>query len=83
MQPSGNTSPAKFSKSRITPVIAGVDSLYIGYFGEVREDVMAYVLIALLAILIFLSVSDFVEAVTEGTAEWERARDLSKKHPAR
>jgi hypothetical protein len=44
---------------------------------------MAYVLIALLAILIFLSVSDFVEAVTEGTAEWERARDLSKKHPAR
>jgi len=44
---------------------------------------VAYVLIALLAVLIFLSLSDFVETVTERTAEWERARNLSRKHTAR
>lgn len=44
---------------------------------------MAYLLIALLGVLIFLCFSDVVEAVIRATAEWERARVLSKKHPAR
>jgi hypothetical protein len=44
---------------------------------------IAYVLIALLAVLIFLCISDVVQVVARATAEWERLRDLSKKHPAR
>jgi hypothetical protein len=44
---------------------------------------IAYVLIALLAVLIFLCISDVVQVVTRAAAEWERVRDLSKKHPAR
>lgn len=44
---------------------------------------MAYVLIVLLAALIFLCVSDVVEAITEATARWERARHSSKRDLAR
>jgi hypothetical protein len=44
---------------------------------------MAYVLIAILAVLIFLSVSDIVPALEQAAAELERARGLSRKHPAR
>jgi hypothetical protein len=40
---------------------------------------MAYVLIVLLAVLIFLAMSDFVEGVTQATGELERARSFSKK----
>jgi hypothetical protein len=40
---------------------------------------MAYILIALLAVLIFLAMSDFVEGITQATAEWERARSFTKK----
>ena len=40
----------------------------------------AYLAIALLAVLIFLCISDVVEVITQATGEWERARDLSKKH---
>ena len=40
---------------------------------------MAYLLIALMAVLVFLAMSDFVEGVTQATAEWERARSFSKK----
>ena len=43
---------------------------------------IAYVLIALLAVLIFLCISDVVQVVTRATAEWERVKDLSKKNPA-
>ena len=44
---------------------------------------MAYVLIAILAVLIFLSVSDIVTALERAAAELERAKGLSKKQPAR
>ena len=44
---------------------------------------MAYVLIFLLAVLIFLSISDVVPAVERASVEWERTKDLSKKHAAR
>ena len=44
---------------------------------------MAYVLIVLLAVLIFLCIPDVVEVITQATAEWQRAKDLSKKHLAR
>lgn len=44
---------------------------------------IAYLLIALLAVLIFLCISDVVEVITEAAGEWVRARDLSKKHLAR
>ena len=44
---------------------------------------MAYVVIILLAVLIFLCISDVVEAITDATAEWERARHFSKKHLVR
>jgi hypothetical protein len=47
--------------------------------GGVEEIAMAYVLIVLLAVLIFLSMSDFVEGVTQATGELERARSFSKK----
>lgn len=43
---------------------------------------IAYLLIVLLAVLIFLCISDVVQVITQATAEWERARDLSKKHLA-
>ena len=39
---------------------------------------MAYVLIVLLAVLIFLCISDVVQVITQATVEWERSRDLSK-----
>jgi hypothetical protein len=44
---------------------------------------MAYVLIALLGVLIFLSVSDVVPVVERAIAEWEGTKSLSKKHAAR
>jgi hypothetical protein len=44
---------------------------------------MAYILIALLGVLIFLCISDFVQVITQATAEWERARVSSKKHQVR
>ena len=45
---------------------------------------MAYLVIAMLSILIFLCFSDVVEVITEATGQWERARNLSKKqHAAR
>jgi hypothetical protein len=44
---------------------------------------MAYVLIVLLAVLIFLSISDVVPVVGRAAGEWERAKDLSKKNAAR
>jgi hypothetical protein len=44
---------------------------------------MAYVLIALLSILIFLCFSDVVEVITEATGQWERARNVGKRHAAR
>jgi hypothetical protein len=47
--------------------------------GGDEEIAMAYLLIALMAVLIFLAMSDFVEGVTQATAEWERARSFSKK----
>jgi hypothetical protein len=42
-----------------------------------------YLAIVLLAVLIFLCVSDVVEVITDATGEWERARDLSRKHATR
>jgi len=36
-----------------------------------------------LAVLIFLCVPDVVQVVVQAVSEWERANDLSKKHPAR
>ena len=44
---------------------------------------MAYFLIALFSVLIFLCFSDVVEVITEATGEWGRARNLSKKHATR
>lgn len=44
---------------------------------------MAYFLIALLSVLIFLCFSDVVEAISEATGQWGRARNLSKKHATR
>jgi hypothetical protein len=45
---------------------------------------MAYFLIALLSVLIFLCFSEIVEVITEAAGQWERARDLSKRqHAAR
>lgn len=44
---------------------------------------MAYVLIALLSVLIFLCFSDVVEVITEATGQLGRARNLSRKHAAR
>jgi hypothetical protein len=44
---------------------------------------MTYVLIAVLAVLIFLCVPDVVQVVGQAASEWKRANDLSKKHPAR
>jgi hypothetical protein len=41
---------------------------------------MAYFLIALLSVLIFLCFSDVVEVISEATGGWGRARNLSKKH---
>ena len=39
---------------------------------------MAYVLIALLSILIFLCFSDVVEVITEAMGQWERARNVGR-----
>jgi len=44
---------------------------------------ITYVLIAVLAVLIFLSIPDVVQVIGQATYEWERAKDLSKKNPAR
>ena len=44
---------------------------------------MAYVVIAMLSILIFLCFSDVVDVIAEATGQWERARNLSKKHATR
>jgi len=44
---------------------------------------ITYVLIVVLAVLIFLCVPDVVQVVVQAVSEWERANDLSKKHPAR
>jgi hypothetical protein len=45
---------------------------------------MAYFLLALLSVLIFLCFSDVVEVITEAAGQWERARNLSKRqHAAR
>jgi cell division FtsZ-interacting protein ZapD len=44
---------------------------------------MAYVLVLLLALLIFLSISDVVPVLERAATKWERAKDLSKKHAAR
>ena len=45
---------------------------------------MAYFLITLLSVLIFLCFSDVVEVITEAAGQWERARNLSKRqHAAR
>lgn len=41
---------------------------------------MTYVLIMLLAVLIFLSMSDFVEGVAQATAELARSKGSAKKH---
>ena len=43
---------------------------------------ITYVLIAVLAVLIFLCIPDFVQTIGQATYEWERAKDLSKKSPA-
>jgi hypothetical protein len=44
---------------------------------------IAYFLIALLTVLIFLCISDVVQVVAQAIAEWRRARDLSRKQLAR
>lgn len=44
---------------------------------------MAYLLIAILAVLIFLAISDIVPALEQAAAELERARDLSRKRLVR
>ena len=41
---------------------------------------MTYLLITLLAVLIFLCIPDVVQVVTQGTAELAKARVSSKKH---
>ncbi len=43
----------------------------------------AYLVITLLALLIFLCISDVVEVVTRAAAEWERAKDFSKRNLVR
>jgi hypothetical protein len=42
-----------------------------------------YLAIVLLAVMIFLCISDVVEVITQATADWQRARDLSRKHATR
>lgn len=42
-----------------------------------------YLAIVLLAVMIFLCIPDVVEAIARATGEWERARDLSRKHATR
>lgn len=44
---------------------------------------MTYIVIAVLAVLIFLCIPDVVQVVGQAADEWERANDVSKKHPAR
>jgi hypothetical protein len=44
---------------------------------------ITYVLIAVLAVLIFLCFPDVVQVVGQAASEWDKARDLSKKHLAR
>lgn len=44
---------------------------------------ITYVLIAVLAVLIFLCIPDVVQVVGEAASQWERANDLSRKHHAR
>jgi hypothetical protein len=44
---------------------------------------MAYFLIVLLSMLIFLCFSDVVEVITEASAQRERARVYSRKHAVR
>jgi hypothetical protein len=41
---------------------------------------MTYVAITVLAVLVFLSVSDFVEGVARTTAELSTTKSLLKKH---
>jgi hypothetical protein len=43
----------------------------------------AYLAITLLAVLIFLCISDVVDVITRATSEFEKARDLSRKHATR
>ena len=44
---------------------------------------ITYLLIAVLAVLIFLSLPDFVQGMGQAASEWGKASDLSKKHHAR
>lgn len=44
---------------------------------------MAYFLIVLLSMLIFLCFSNVVEVITEASAQREKARVYSKKHAVR
>ncbi len=44
---------------------------------------ITYVLIAVLAVLIFLCMPDFVQAIGQASSQWEKVRDLSKKHAVR
>jgi len=41
---------------------------------------MTYVLITLMAVLVFLSMSDFVEGVAQATAELAASKSSLKKH---
>ena len=41
---------------------------------------MIYLLITLLAVLVFLSMSNFVEGVAQATAELATSKSSSKKH---
>ncbi len=44
---------------------------------------ITYVLIAVLAVLIFLCIPDAVQVIGQATYKCERAKDLSKRNPAR
>jgi len=44
---------------------------------------ITYLLIAVLAVLIFLSMPDSVQLMGRAASEWGKASDLSKKHLVR
>lgn len=44
---------------------------------------MAYIAMTLLSVLIFLSISDAIPAMTKTGSGWVRARTASKKHVTR
>lgn len=48
-----------------------------------EDPMITYLLIAVLAVLIFLCIPDFVQVTGQAASEWEKASHLSKKHPAR